>query len=157
MAGGQGAAGGGGPAPEDVGPPAETVGVVVIVHDLAQAAAALTAAAELGVAVRLRSAPGAAGYAGVGFLHALGRAVGHEPIVDCGDDPGLALGALRTGCRDVAFSGAAEPARRLADIAAQLGARLRHETGPPPRALAVAPGADAGRALRAWLVPRADA
>jgi hypothetical protein len=150
MAGGQGAAGGGGPAPEDVGSP-EAVSVVV--HDFAQARAALAAAAELGVGVRLRSAPGAAGYAGVGFLHALGRAVGHELTVDCGDDPGLVLGALRTGCRDVAFSGAAETARRLADIAAQHGARLRHEAGPPPpRTLALAPGADAGRALRAWLL-----
>ena len=160
MAGGQGTAGGGGPAPEGVGPP-DDAGVTVVVHDLAQARAALAVGLELGVAVRLRSAPGAAGYAGVGFFHALGREVGHELPVDCGDDAGLVLAALRTGCRDVAFSGAAGTARRLADIAAQRGAVLRYESGPPPRTLTLAPGADAGRALRAALrarlLPGADA
>ena len=145
MAGGQGAAGGGGPAQGLTEQPQ------IAVHDLDQARAALAVAIELGVPVRLRSAPGAAGYAGVGFIHALGREVGHELIVDCGDDAGLVLAALRTGCRDVAFSGPAETAWRLADIADQLGARFRHEAGLPPRALILAAGTDARAPCREWL------
>ena len=146
MAGGQGAPGGGGPA-QGVAEPPE-----VAVHDYEQARAVLAVAAELGVPVRLRSAPGAAGYAGVGFLHALGREVGHELIVDCGDDAGLVLGALRTGCRDVAFSGPAETARRLADIADQLDARFRHEAaGPPSELLVLTAETEAGAPCRVWL------
>ena len=76
-----------------------------MVHHLEQARAALAAAAELGCAIELRSAPGAAGYAGVGYLKALGDEVGHELLVDCGDDAGLVMAALRTGCRRIAFSG----------------------------------------------------
>jgi hypothetical protein len=79
----------------------------VVVHDRAQAEAALAAAAEVGCAIWLRSAPGAAGYAGVGYLKALGDVLGHEIVVDCGDDAGLAMAALRTGCRRLAFSGPA--------------------------------------------------
>ena len=78
-----------------------------MVHHLEQARAALAAAAELGCAIELRSAPGAAGYAGVGYLKALGDEVGHELLVDCGDDAGLVMAALRTGCRRIAFSGSA--------------------------------------------------
>jgi hypothetical protein len=62
----------------------------VVVHDRVQAEAALAAAAELGCAIWLRSAPDAAGYAGVGYLKALGDLVGHEIVVDCGDDAGSA-------------------------------------------------------------------
>ncbi|HSA80461.1 MAG TPA: hypothetical protein VLE23_06535, partial [Geminicoccaceae bacterium] len=52
--------------------------VEVGIHDLGQARAALAAAAELEVAIQLRSAPDAAAYAGVGYLQALGAAAGHE-------------------------------------------------------------------------------
>ena len=43
----------------------------IVVHDLAQATAALRAAAAAGVPVTLWSAPGAAAYAGLGFLAAV--------------------------------------------------------------------------------------
>lgn len=99
-------------------------------HDLAQARGALDVAADLGCAVQLRSAPGAAAYAGVGYLKALGDALGHELLIDCADDAGLVMAALRTGCRKLSFSGSAELAVRLADMAAQCGASLRHETTP---------------------------
>src|SRR5687768_16775407 len=107
----------------------------VVVHDLEQARAALAASAGLGIAIQLRSAPDAAAYAGVGYLHALGAAAGHELLIDCGDDPGLVMAALRTGCRNVAFSGSVELAEKLADVAAQCGATLRHETAPPDAVL----------------------
>jgi hypothetical protein len=103
----------------------------VVVHHLDQARAALAAAAELGCAIELRSAPGAAGYAGVGYLKALGDEVGHQLLIDCGDDAGLVMAALRTGCRRIAFSGSAELGRRLADMAEQLGATLVVEAQAP--------------------------
>jgi hypothetical protein len=95
-----------------------------VVHHLEQARAALAAAAELDCVIELRSAPGAAGYAGVGYLKALGEEVGHQLLVDCGDDAGLVMAALRMGCRRIAFSGSAELARRLRDMAEQQGAVL---------------------------------
>jgi hypothetical protein len=125
----------------------------VVIHHLEQARGALAAAAELGCAIRLRSAPGAAAYAGVGYLEALGRAVGHEILIDCGDDPGIAMAALRAGCRRLAFSGAAGTARRLGEMAEQAGAILVHER-PAPDALDLTPDDDAASACRSWLVAR---
>ena len=124
--------------------------IEVAVHDLGQARAALAAAAEFRVAIQLRSAPDAAGYAGVGYLQALGVAAGQELLIDCGDDPGLVMAALRTGCRKLAFSGNTELAEKLTDLAAQYGATLRHETAPPD-ALLLPAGADPEPALRARL------
>jgi hypothetical protein len=125
----------------------------VVVHDLAQARGALAAAAACGVRIELRSAPEAAGYAGVGYLKSLGALAGQELVIDCGDDPGLAMAALRTGCRRLAFAGAPETARRLGEMAEQVGASLVHETG-FRAALVLAPEDDAARACRAWLRPR---
>jgi hypothetical protein len=122
----------------------------IVVHDRAQAEAALAVAQELGVAVRLRSAPDAAAYAGVGYLKALGDALGHEITIDCGDDAGLAMAALRSGCRRLAFSGPAAVSQRLAEMAAQLGAGYRHEPE-APRVLCLSPDDDAGSRCRAWL------
>jgi hypothetical protein len=122
----------------------------VVVHDLEQARAALAAAAELGCAMELRSAPGAAAYAGVGYLKALGEAAGCELLIDCGDDPGIVMAALRTGCRRLSFSGSADAARRLGEMAEQAGAVLAHETTAPD-ALELAPEDDAAAMVRAAL------
>jgi hypothetical protein len=121
---------------------------VVVVHHLDQARAALATAAELGCAIALRSAPGAAGYAGAGYLKALGDEVGHELLIDCGDDAALVMAALRTGCRQIAFSGTAEQGRRLADMAEQLGATLVVEASAPELVL-LQPEDDAAAILRA--------
>lgn len=121
----------------------------VVVHHRAQAEAALAAAAELGCAIWLRSAPDAAAYAGVGYLKALGDALGHPIVIDCGDDPGLVMAALRTGCRRLAFSGPAALSERLADMAAQQGAVYRHEEH--SSALGLLPEDDARSRCRAWL------
>jgi hypothetical protein len=120
----------------------------VVVHHLDQARAALAVAAELGCALELRSAPGAAGYAGVGYLKALCDEVGYELLIDCGDDAGLVMAALRTGCRRIAFSGSDELGRRLGDIAAQLGAALIME-GQTPEVVMLQPEDDAAAILRA--------
>jgi hypothetical protein len=127
----------------------------VVVHHRAQAEAALAAAQELGREIWLRSAPDAAAYAGVGYLKALGDALGHEIVIDCGDDAGLVMAALRTGCRRLAFSGAAALSQRLAEMAAQAGAVYRHETE-APRALRLSPDDDARSRCRAWLLDRDD-
>lgn len=120
----------------------------IVVHHLEQARAALASAAGLGCPIELRSAPGAAGYAGVGYLKALGDELGHELLIDCGDDAGLVMAALRTGCRRVAFSGSAELGRRLGDMAAQLGALLVVEAQ-APEVVMLQPEDDADAVLRA--------
>ena len=125
----------------------------IVVHDRAQAEAALAAAAEAGCAIWLRSAPDAAAYAGVGYLKALGDAVGHEIVVDCGEDAGLVMAALRTGCRRLAFSGPAAVSQRLAEMAAELGAWYRHEVQ-APLVLCLSPDDDARSRCRAWLLDR---
>jgi len=124
----------------------------VVVHDLAQAKGALAAARELGVAIELWSAPDAAAYAGVGWLQALGEAAGAELVIDCGEDAGLVMAALRTGARKLAFTGPPELSRRLADMAEQVGAELRcrkqSEASPE---LSLLPDDEAYARCRAWL------
>ncbi|MFT5538950.1 MAG: hypothetical protein ACI82H_000463, partial [Alphaproteobacteria bacterium] len=77
---------------------------VFIIHDLAQAMAALAAGETAGIAIQLESAPGAAGYAGAGWFAAVIKAAraAHPraralAVLDCGAEPGLALGAIRQG------------------------------------------------------------
>ena len=127
----------------------------VTVHALADALAALEAAAAIGRPVILLSAPGAAAYAGAGWFKALvGLACRRWPAVDvtamldCGDRAELVQGALRAGLSDVVYSGPAGIAARLADIAGRQGAHL-HRRRPP--ALEIADPGTALAACRAWL------
>lgn len=127
----------------------------VIVHDLAQARAAVAAAAALGAPVLLLSPPGAAAYLGAGYFKAMAQAAraGHPgarvvAVLDCGEAPGHALAALRAGVDAVCFRGAAETAARLADVAAQSGAGFHRK---PPKALDLAGVDDPAAACRAWL------
>lgn len=113
----------------DVG--AAPPGRPVVVHDLSHALAALQAASELGVPVTLRSAPGAADYLGSGAFKAIVDVarerwpdVAVTAVLDCADAAGYALGAFRIGIGVVRFRGRPAVRRKLADIAAQLGARL---------------------------------
>lgn len=125
----------------------------VIIHDLPQAKAALRAAHDLGLEIRLRSAPGAAGYAGIGYLHALGEAAGHPLLIDCDDDPGLVMAALRTGCQQLVFAGASDIERRLSEMAERHGATIRGPSDRQPPCLALSP-ADDDRLIRSWLLSR---
>lgn len=124
----------------------------VVVHHLEQARAALVAATEAGCTIQLRSAPGAAGYAGVGYLKALGEQAGQELVIDCGDDAGLVMAALRTGCRRLVFSGNVEIRRRLVEMAEELGAELIAEA-PAPEILILQPEDDAAALVRSRLRP----
>lgn len=45
-------------------------------------------------------------------------------VLDCGDDPGAAMAAIRAGAEAIVFTGRAGVAERLAAIAAAAGARL---------------------------------
>jgi len=127
----------------------------VVIHELAHARAALAAAAELGVAVELWSAAGAAAYAGAGWFGAILRAAGNQVpsavfigVLDCDDRADLVQAALRQGLKHVCFRGSNAVAARLADIARQRGAALRRRR---PRALDLCAHADAEAACRAWL------
>jgi hypothetical protein len=104
---------------------------VIIVHSLAHAVAALSAAAEAGRRVTLASAPDAGIYAGPGWFGALVAAARaavpaaqSAALLDCGDDAGAAQAAIRAGIEGVVFTGRADVAERLADVARQRGARL---------------------------------
>jgi len=104
---------------------------VIVVHSLAHAVAALSAAAEAGRSVILASAPDAGIYGGPGWFGAL-IAAAREAVpaaeatvlLDCGDDPGAAQAAIRAGIEGIVFTGRADVAERLADIARKRCARL---------------------------------
>ena len=127
----------------------------VIVHELAQARAALAAASALGVPVTLRSAPGAAAYAGAAWFQEMtAMAVAEFPAVDatvaldCGRDPGYALAALRQGLKCVRFDGPAKTAAKIDAIAGQLGAEIDPDGAP---ALDLLDLDDPIAACREWL------
>jgi len=107
---------------------------VIIIHSLAHAVAALSAAAEAGRPVALASAPDAGIYAGPGWFGALVAAsraavpaARGAVLLDCGDDAGAAQAAIRAGIEGIIFTGPADLAERLSDIAGQRGARLLTE------------------------------
>lgn len=104
---------------------------VIIVHSLVHAIAALRAAADAGRPIMLASAPDAGIYAGSGWWSALVAAARDAvptaqftALLDCGDDAGAAQAAIRTGIEGIVFTGRADVADRLADIARQRGVRL---------------------------------
>ena len=102
--------------------------LLIIVHSLAHAIAALNAAARAGRTVVLVSAPDAGGYAGPGWFAALVAAAReavpsarYSALLDCGDNVGATLAAIRAEVAGVVFTGPAGVARRLADLAGQHG------------------------------------
>jgi len=104
---------------------------VIIVHSLAHATAALKAAVRAGRPVVIASAAGAGSYVGPGWFGAIVDAAREavpdarfSTLLDCGDDVGAALAAIRSEIQGVVFTGRADVARRLADIADQHGVRF---------------------------------
>ena len=117
----------------------------VVVHDLAQANAAL---AE-GLALTVLSAPGAGCFAGAGWWRALvaqARASHpHTPcqdVLDCADAPGHAMAAIRLGQAILVLDPGCPAFARITALANVLTAR------PPALDLAER---GAARRLRAWL------
>jgi hypothetical protein len=88
----------------------------------------------------LISAPDAGGHVGPGWFKALVAAareavpdISCSTFLDCGDNVGAALAAIRAEAEGVTFTGRPDIARRLADIAQQHG--VRFETKRPAAAL----------------------
>ena len=109
------------------------------------------------MALCLVTAPGAARYAGPDHLKkicdlAFSEVEGStaDTLIDCGEDAGSAMTALRAGWKDLAFSGDAELAAKIADMAAQCGARVVEKT---PPALDLIDEGDPEAACRHWLAP----
>jgi|SRR5580658_107576 hypothetical protein len=109
----------------------------IVVHSLDQALAAAAAAEAMGSPLVLRSAPGAGGSAGVGWFTALVEAVADRHpalpvtfVLDCADEAGTVLGALRRGLKRLRFGGPPEVAAKLAAIAAAEGAALDEDSRP---------------------------
>lgn len=127
----------------------------IVVHGLDHALAACRAAEALGAAVRLRSGPAAAGYAGAAwFAEVVGAARRAHPevridaVLDCGDSPGLVLSAFRRSVEAVLFTGSRALREKLEAIAEASGARVEYESAP---ALDLAAEEDPEVACRAWL------
>ena len=104
---------------------------VIVVHSLAHAIAALKAAVRAGRPVVLVSPPGAGSYVGPGWFRevvAMARKAVPEArfsaLLDCSDEVGAALAAIRAEVEGVVFTDRADVARRLADIARQHGVRF---------------------------------
>ncbi len=127
----------------------------IVIHSADHALAALSVAGEMGVGVTLLSAPGAAAYIGAVIFRDM-VAVAREAypevavtaVLDCGDDPGLALGAMRHGVGAVSISNIPEIRAKLRDIADQRGVLVYEKDGP---VLDLVDMTNPIAALRAWL------
>ena len=111
----------------------------------------LRAAADVGRPVTLLSAADAGIHAGAGWFAALVDAAGaavpaarFTAILDCADDPGAAMAAIRAGIAAIVFTGRDDVAERLVAIAAARGARLLAERPSATLDLGAAFFADAG-------------
>lgn len=132
----------------------------IIVRTPAEATAAVRAAAALGVTVTLVSAPGAGAYVGPDWFAALVRQAAFAcpnatvtAAIDCADEAGTALAALRAGYRHIVFAGHADAEARLAEIAAQVGAVIERPGAPALDLLAVR---DPEAACRTYLAGSGD-
>lgn len=104
----------------------------IVVHEIDHAVAALAAARAHERPIVILSAVGAARSAGAGWWRELVAQTREgsldqdaEWILDCGDEPGMALAALREGVGSIALD-AGEPIwSRVAQIAAQCDATVR--------------------------------
>ncbi len=137
---------------EGANPPA------IIVHSAPQALAAAEAATALGRPLTLRSAPG--GTLGVGWFASLDALLAERYpaldltlVLDCADEAGMALGALRRGLKVIRIAGSADVRAKLGALAESYGARLDQDLRPP---LDLADGlveqADLAARCRDWLM-----
>lgn len=131
----------------------------VVIHDLDQARRALTAARRTGRPVHLVSAPGAGAYLGPAlFKQIVDQACAAEPAaratacLDCADEPGTAMEALRQGIDAVSLTAAPAVLAKIESAAAQAGSSLSER---PARTLDMAM-ADADMRLDAWLMGDPD-
>jgi hypothetical protein len=117
--------------------PSLAVPPAIIVQGIEDLRAALKAASSLNRALTVLSIPGAAGSAGAPWFHALIQAGSAEfaqvaltGVLDCADQPGHALAALRAGCRDLMLLESVPAWPRVRAIADAAGARIHSSAGP---------------------------
>lgn len=103
-----------------------------IVHEYEHARAVLEAAVETNSAVVLVSARGAVRTGGAGWWRELiSQLRGAVPnadvtsILDCADEPGMALAAIREGVEAIAIAASDDALARLSDIATQSDVAIR--------------------------------
>ncbi len=103
----------------------------IVVHEIAHAIAALTAARAQNQPLLIISAPGAVRSAGAGWWRELVAQArdsipdqGAEWVLDCGDEPGMALAALREGVGTIALEADETTWSRVAQIAIQCDASV---------------------------------
>jgi len=109
----------------------------IVIHTIDHAKAALAVAAERNTPVVLLSAPGAVAYLGATvFRDMVSQAAEENPtaqyqaVLDCGDDPGLAMGAMRHGVKSVCVHVRPEIRAKLAENAEKRGCSVYHREGP---------------------------
>ncbi len=130
----------------------------IVVHSLEHARDAVAAAKSLGIGVTLASAAGAAGYAGPLWLKALVEAAAADAgvtvaaVLDCGDEAGTVLAALRAGLKHLRYAGPQATRERLAALAAPLGAEIEGEV--PVRCLDLLGKRETEALCRAFLAER---
>lgn len=112
-----------------INPPAQPA--CFIVHELDHAIAALDAAQRRDTRVMLVSAPGAARSGGAGWWRELiAQAKAKTPaadmisVLDCADEAGMALAAIRAGVEAIAVTTPDATQTRIADIARQASVSL---------------------------------
>ncbi|HEX3065218.1 MAG TPA: hypothetical protein VHQ39_07040 [Dongiaceae bacterium] len=128
----------------------------IVIHDLAQAIAALKGAASAKMPVTLWSAEGAGIYAGAGWFAGVERqARAAVPdarasfVLDCAERADMTQEAFRAGIKAACFSGPAGVATKLADIARQQRALLHRKR---PKALDLLNVAEPESACRGYLM-----
>lgn len=104
---------------------------IFVVHARAQALDALEAASRAGRQVLVLSGKGAGTYAGPAWFAALiESARARHPaalsgaILDCGNDAGAVLAAIRAGIEAICYAGPANARRRLNEIATVKGVSI---------------------------------
>jgi len=130
-------------------------GKAVVVHDLAQARIAATAARTVGKPITLLSAPAAASAVGPAWFATLVRTVRAEfpdleieSILDCGRAAGRAMAALQSGFNGIVFTGSDNILHKLADIGEDNRCTLYDMR---PDALDLMAQKDPAAACKAWL------
>lgn len=105
-----------------------------VFHSRQHAAAALSAASRTARGVTLLTPPGAARHGGPEYLLAMIRSarpgideVEATAVIDCGDDAGTAMRALRCGWRNLALRARPEVVEKVSDMALQLGGVVRRD------------------------------
>jgi hypothetical protein len=132
----------------------------IVVYALADARAALQAAADCQVAVTLVSPAGAAAFGGPAwFRELMAQADDAVPgatfdsVFDCSSEAGHALAAIREGVGAICFEGPEEVRAKIKDIAAQAGCAVIAIDY--AHALDLNECADAAAACRTWLAAKA--